>query len=414
MAGLERAVDPDGNGDLRDAADIALAAVVEPFAAFSDSPESRAVAGATRLGTLVVAAAGNDGRAGREGFGSVGGPGGAPDALTVGALDARSNLLQTNATLLVDSDEVLDAPVRVLGAVAPRAALRLGVSALLGPSLATTNEPRPFRPVGALADFFDRAGTPGRGARRARPGGRLTGRESKERRHSRCVRPPVAGAPFRPAHSTSMRRAGSRLAVAGRTAGAAAHALASGREVTLDLDAAEAVANPGAGKVAPFSSGGVVFDGRVKPDLVAPGVGLVTTDAGRSVDGSPRVATATGSSAAAALVAGAAALLADARPDLSAGELRGLLVGSAQQLEGKASAGVTVRGAGRSTSRAPPRQSSPSSRPRSPSEGTGSGWSVIRGISVRICRPAPFASPSVSPTIRVPGRRCGSPRARRL
>ena len=58
VAGLERAVDPDGNGDFRDAADIALAAVVEPFAAFSDSPESRAVAGATRLGTLVVAAAG--------------------------------------------------------------------------------------------------------------------------------------------------------------------------------------------------------------------------------------------------------------------------------------------------------------------------------------------------------------------
>ena len=33
------------------------------------------------------------------------------------------------------------------------------------------------------------------------------------------------------------------LAVAGRTAGAAARALASGREVTLDLGAAEAVAN---------------------------------------------------------------------------------------------------------------------------------------------------------------------------
>ena len=65
VAGLERAVDPDGNGDLRDAADIALAAVVEPFAAFSDSPESRAVAGATRLGRGRGAAgtmAGQDGK----------------------------------------------------------------------------------------------------------------------------------------------------------------------------------------------------------------------------------------------------------------------------------------------------------------------------------------------------------------
>ena len=387
VAGLERAVDPDGNGDLRDAADIALAAVVEPFAAFSDSPESRAVAGATRLGTLVVAAAGNDGRAGREGFGSVGGPGGAPDALTVGALDARSNLLQANATLLVDSDEVLDAPVRVLGAVAPRAALRLGVSALLGPSLGDRARAPAVQASGVvLADFFDRAGT-SRVAGRAVlvPAGGSLAEKARNAATAGASVLLVAGARL-PSGALDLDEEGGIpvLAVDARTAGAAAHALASGREVTLDLDAAEAVTNPGAGKVAPFSSGGVVFDGRVKPDLVAPGVGLVTTDAGRSVDGSPRVATATGSSAAAALVAGAAALLADARPDLSAGELRGLLVGSAQQLEGKASAGVTVEGAG-----ALDLQGAASTElavePASLALGkaTGSGWSVIRGISVR-------------------------------
>lgn len=387
VAGLERAVDPDGNGDLRDAADIALAAVVEPFAAFSDSPESRAVAGATRLGTLVVAAAGNDGRAGREGFGSVGGPGGAPDALTVGALDARSNLLQTNATLLVDSDELLDAPVRVLGAVAPRAALRLGVSALLGPSLGDRARSPAVQASGAvLADFFDRAGT-SRVAGRAVlvPAGGPLAEKARNAATAGASVLLAAGARL-PSGALDLDEEGGIpvLAVDARTAGAAAHALASGREVTLDLDAAEAVTNPGAGKVAPFSSGGVVFDGRVKPDLVAPGVGLVTTDAGRGVAGSPRVATATGSSAAAALVAGAAALLADARPDLSAGELRGLLVGSAQQLEGKASAGVTVEGAG-----ALDLQGAASTElavePASLALGkaTGSGWSVIRGISVR-------------------------------
>ncbi|HYM64476.1 MAG TPA: S8 family serine peptidase, partial [Gaiellaceae bacterium] len=97
-----------------------------------------------------------------------------------------------------------------------------------------------------------------------------------------------------------------------------------------------------------------------------------------------RVATATGSSAAAAVVAGAAALLADARPDLSAGELRGLLVGSARQLEAQASGGVTVEGAG-----ALDLQGAASTElavePASLALGkaTGSGWSVIRGISVR-------------------------------
>jgi hypothetical protein len=386
VAGLERAVDPDGNGDLRDAADIALAAVVEPFAAFPDSPESRAVAGATRLGTLVVAAAGNDGRAGREGFGSVGGPGGAPDALTVGALDARSDLLQANATLRIDSDEVLDEPVRVLGAVAPRSAVRLGVSALLGPSLGDGERAPAVQASGAvLADFFDRSGA-SRVAGRAVlvPAGGFLAEKAQNAAAAGAAVLLVAGAHL-PSGALDLDAGGIPvLAVTGRAAGAAARALASGREVTLDLAAAEAVGNPGAGRVAPFSSSGLVFDGRVKPDLVAPGVGLVTADAGRTADASPRVATATGSSAAAAVVAGAAALLADARPDLSAGELRGLLVGSARQLEGQASAGVTVEGAG-----ALDLQGAASTElavePASLALGkaTGAGWSVIRGISVR-------------------------------
>ncbi|MGH3038837.1 MAG: S8 family serine peptidase, partial [Gaiellaceae bacterium] len=55
LAGLERAVDPDGDGDVDDAVRIAFVGGVQPYAAFADSPEARAAAGATRLGTLVVA-----------------------------------------------------------------------------------------------------------------------------------------------------------------------------------------------------------------------------------------------------------------------------------------------------------------------------------------------------------------------
>src|SRR5262245_27136974 len=61
VAGLERAVDPDGDGDAHDGARIALVGVAAPFASFADSPESRAVAGALALDTLVVTPAGNDG-----------------------------------------------------------------------------------------------------------------------------------------------------------------------------------------------------------------------------------------------------------------------------------------------------------------------------------------------------------------
>jgi hypothetical protein len=86
IAGLERAVDPNLDGVALDAARIALVGVAEPFAAFEDSPSARAVAGALRLDTLVVAPAGNDGLAG-PGYGSISGPGGSRAALTVGAAD---------------------------------------------------------------------------------------------------------------------------------------------------------------------------------------------------------------------------------------------------------------------------------------------------------------------------------------
>ena len=118
LAGLERAVDPDADGDVEDSVSVALAAVVEPYASFSDSPETRAVAGASRLGTLVVAPAGNDGRGGR-GFGTVGAPGGAAEALTVGALDSRRSCLTARTVIRVGDETVLDGAVPVLGTLPP-------------------------------------------------------------------------------------------------------------------------------------------------------------------------------------------------------------------------------------------------------------------------------------------------------
>src|SRR5205807_6837495 len=89
LAGLDRAVDPNGDGDAHDAARIALVALSEPFAGFTDGPESLAVAGARALDVLVVAPSGNDGTTAAA-YGDVSAPGGAPDALTVGALDTRA------------------------------------------------------------------------------------------------------------------------------------------------------------------------------------------------------------------------------------------------------------------------------------------------------------------------------------
>ena len=126
-------------------------------------------------------------------------------------------------------------------------------------------------------------------------------------------------------------------------AAAALAAIKRGERVGISIGALEAVANGAAGRVASFSSRGLAFDSRVKPDLTAPGVAIATADAGRNEDGTPRYATVNGSSAAAASVAGAAALLAQARPALDARSLRSALASYARPLPAQA---VTAQGGG--------------------------------------------------------------------
>src|SRR5919198_1484769 len=51
IAGLDRAVDPNGDGDAHDAVRVALVGVAEPYGAFTDGPEATAVEGALDLNT---------------------------------------------------------------------------------------------------------------------------------------------------------------------------------------------------------------------------------------------------------------------------------------------------------------------------------------------------------------------------
>jgi subtilisin family serine protease len=106
-------------------------------------------------------------------------------------------------------------------------------------------------------------------------------------------------------------------------------ALRSSIPVQLAVGAAAFNANEGVGEPAPFSSEGLSFGNGPKPELSAPGVGLATSDPGRDEDGAARYGTLSGSSAAAAVTAGAAALLAQARPDLDAAGLKQALVAAA-------------------------------------------------------------------------------------
>jgi minor extracellular serine protease Vpr len=388
LAGLERAVDPDRDGDVEDAADVVLASVFEPYAAFADSPETRAVAGATALGTLVVAPAGNDGRPGR-GFGSIGAPGAAPDALTVGALDERQGVPEAALELRAGGDVLLNEPVRVLSATGPQRRLELRAGALLGPTLADAAR-RPGEVAGGaeLGDFFDGKGVslvagravlvPADGTSLARKAGNAA----------------AAGAAALLVYGTELPAGAldadgsAPLPVVALPPGLAPEVLElvrAGETVGVSLGAVRRIDNPARYEVAAFSSGGLAFDGRVKPDVVAPGVGVATVDVGSGVDGGARYATATGTSAAAAFAAGAAALVVQARPELSAAELRSALVGSAAQLlRGSSPLAVTSQGAGRvDPARAAAAELAVEPATLAFGRSEGASWSASRTVSVK-------------------------------
>ena len=129
LAGIELAVDPNEDGDAHDAARVQLVGVVEPFAAFTDGPLAAAAAGATALDSLVVAPAGNDGPAGPA-YGSIGGPGGAPAALTAGAIDTRRRSPTGHVLLLAGLRTLVSGVQPLGGVVAPSLSVSAPVVAL--------------------------------------------------------------------------------------------------------------------------------------------------------------------------------------------------------------------------------------------------------------------------------------------
>ncbi len=331
IAGLERAVDPNGDGDAHDAARIALVGVSAPLAGFADGPEARAVSGAAALDTLVVAAAGNDGSSGQV-QGSIGSPGGAGDALTVGALDLRTSSERVRVVIRSGLDVLYDGAVSLGGSAAPKAAL---TKALASPqAVATTAEGLKAAPD--LSRFFSSQGY-------SLVAGKAALVPAADDPRSGARNAGLAGASAVVLYGTSLPSGALGLdenvavpvvSVPARTGEEARARLRRGENIQISIGTPFTVANPDNGKVAAFSSLGLSFRGEIKPNLVAPGVGIASADAGTTEAGYPAFATVTGTSAAAAVVAGAAALLTQARPDLSQSELRSLLEASAKQLAG--------------------------------------------------------------------------------
>ncbi len=305
LAGLERAVDPNGDGDAHDAVRVArhrsrrAVCGVHRRARGAERPRVRSTSD-----TLLVAPAGNDGGAGPS-FGSVAGPAGGAAALAVGAIDSRKAEPLVRVVLRKGLDVIFDRRLPLVGAAEPPHALTLHPAGNPGTS---------------GVDFFD-----------ARGFSLVAGR---------AVLAPVGAAPAETVDAAA--RAGAAavvlygdglppggLQVAEREtapvvvvpATAALELLAAqraGLDVGVSIGAASADPNVGRGRVASFSSQGLAFDGSMKPDLVAPGIALATAEPGTAPDGSALYGTINGTSGAAATVAGAAAQLAELRPSLDA------------------------------------------------------------------------------------------------
>jgi subtilisin family serine protease len=321
IEGLERAVDPNVDGDAHDAARIALVGVAASYGAFADSPEARAVRGALQLDTLVVAPAGNDGPGGPA-YGSVASPGGAPAALTVGAADLRTRGQVVRVALRTGLDLLLDRREPLVGAAGPARPVELE---LASPRRGANGE--------QVGDFFERGIS------------LVAGRAALIRAGAD---PQLAVEYAAQAGASAVVFYGTQLAAGGlgldasvavpvlslpqRVGRLALAAIDRHERPALSIGMPEAARNGADGQIAAFSSRGLAFDGRVKPDVVAPGVALPTSEPGVDDDGSPSFGTVNGSSAAAAVVAGAAAALAQARPQLSGADLKSVLAGTARTL----------------------------------------------------------------------------------
>jgi subtilisin family serine protease len=347
LAGLDRALDPNGDGNLSDHADVILAPVAEPFAAFGASAETVAAEGVERAGAVLVAAAGNDGPTGAR-FGTIASPAASPGWLAIGASDGRVTLPSTSVALTTDGVAATIGTAPLAGALKPASGAPLPLVLPAGPTQSDPSRAPADVVAGTDEGDFIVDGTSlvkGKAVLLPRDGATIT---------QRAAAASAAGASALVLYGDGGVPAGALglddrvtlpvIVIPGEQGAAAAGTLLTGGAVSVTFGEAQTDSNPDTGSIAAFSSTGLAFDDSVKPDLVAPGVAVTS-----SAPGGGYLAQS-GTSVAAAQVAGAAALVRQAHPAWSPRLVRGALVGTAKAVggggEGDGPAPVEAQGAG--------------------------------------------------------------------
>jgi Subtilase family len=326
LAALERAVDPNGDGDTADAAQVILMGLAAGFDGGGVDPVARALVAADRVGSTVVVPAGNDGPTYAR-PGAVGGPAAAPTAIAVGGLSAPLAPRTADLEAILGPASARLGPLPLMGPDPDGAALP--VVLLRAPDgLGTGDAPEQYRgPDGASL-------VTGALAVAARGGGTIAEKAAQAAAAGAAALAvwDVAGPAGFPAVPDGGGLALPVVGMGSRQGQALAGLAADRPELTVAL-------RPGALSDAPrviasFSSWGPTADGRQKPDLVAPGVARAAAWPGRGPGGAPREAALTGTSAAAAEVAARALRLRIDRPGLGPRAVHSLLVQAAVPLDG--------------------------------------------------------------------------------
>ena len=291
-------------------------------------------------GTLLIAAAGNDGPT-RARFGTVATPAAGRLWLAVGAVDGRPLLPQVGASATGGGlDSQLNA-LPLAGALAPIAGQALPLSAPAGPTRSD-----PSRPAGqavsgdVVDDYLATDGTrlvDGKVALVPRDGTSLEAKAiAAAAAGARALVVYGDGAVPNAALGLDDRVAIPVLVVPRADGETLAQGAGTTGSATITFGSAAAPANPDSGTVTAFSSRGLGFHNLIKPEIVAPGVAITTSLPGGGFT------SVTGTSAAAAQVAGSAAVLLDAHHGWSPAMLRGALIGAAQSVKGSTLDGGAV------------------------------------------------------------------------
>ena len=259
IAGLDRAVDPTATATPTTRRASRSSGWPSRSPPSPTARESRAVAGALALDTLVVAPAGNDGAAGPL-YGS-----------SPGRAARRRRSPSARPTSAATSPRARRH--------APRARRALDGICRCSPRRARRGaRRRPAARRGTAGDGLvrPRGSAPWPAVRRSSRG-RRPARVRAARRGAGAAAVLVYGKTCRRARSGSRDGRHSRR----RRARAAAHAAPSGRARSVAIAAARTAAEQPPEPLAPFSSRGLTFGAVVKPDLTAPGAALGTSDPGR-------------------------------------------------------------------------------------------------------------------------------------